>query len=306
MDSLVKAYRIIPAVKDNIWGGTKLLSYGKTTDSDRIAESWELSFTKGGESRLADGVTLEKAFPKERWGTLARDFEFFPVLTKFIDAKDRLSVQVHPSDEYALKNEGQYGKTEMWYVVEAEEGAGLYLGFCDSVDKELLRASAKDGSIERYLRFVPVKAGDVFFIPSGTVHAIGAGVLIYEVQQNSTLTYRLYDYLRRDKDGNPRELHVDKAMEVLLPERYEDAPRVNKNGDIIGSCKYFTTRKYKQLFTSYSFNIDERSFLFITVLDGEGFVDGKACKKGDGFFCPAGVGEVVLDGDLDIITVSLC
>ena len=122
-----KIYRLTPATKDNLWGGNKLRAYGKNADSDIIAESWELSFTKGGEAKIEDGRTTVEAFPRETWGTNAAKFPFFPTLTKFIDAREKLSVQVHPSDEYALKNEGQYGKTEMWYVVEADEGAGLYM-----------------------------------------------------------------------------------------------------------------------------------------------------------------------------------
>ena len=131
-----KIYRLTPAIKDNIWGGNKLREYGKTTEKDRIAESWELSFTDGGEARIENGRQMSESFPKESWVTASEKFHAFPVLTKFIDAKDKLSVQVHPSDEYALANEGQFGKTEMWYVVDAEEGAGLYMGLERECDRE--------------------------------------------------------------------------------------------------------------------------------------------------------------------------
>ena len=218
-----KIYKLDPAIKDNIWGGNKLREYGKNTDKDRIAESWELSFTNGGEAKIYDGREMSEAFPKDTWGEACQKFHAFPVLTKFIDAKDNLSVQVHPSDAYALENEGQFGKTEMWYVVDAEDGAGLYMGLERECGKDEFAAAVADGSVESLLSFKKVRQGDVYFIPSGTIHAIGAGVVIFEIQQNSTLTYRLYDYMRRDKDGNLRELHVDKAMKVSLLEPYKEA-----------------------------------------------------------------------------------
>ena len=302
-----KIYRLTPATKDYLWGGNKLRDYGKSSDGDRIAESWELSFTKGGEARLADGRTTVEAFPRETWGKNAEKFPFFPTLTKFIDARDRLSVQVHPSDAYALLHEGQYGKTEMWYVVEAEEGAGLYMGLTERVPKDIFRASVEDGSVEKYLSFKEVKAGDVFFIPSGTIHAIGKGTVIFEIQQNSTLTYRLYDYMRRDKDGNLRELHVDKAMLVGDLDVYKEPPRVENSPEIIGKCEYFETSKYKLNFTKKSFNVTEDSFLCVTCVSGEGSIEGEKIAKGDTFFIPAGAGEISITGEeeLEIITVSV-
>lgn len=300
-----KIYRLTPATKDNLWGGNKLRKYGKVSDKDRIAESWELSFTRGGEAKIADGREMSEAFPKETWGTNCQKFEFFPTLTKFIDAREKLSVQVHPSDEYALKNEGQYGKTEMWYVVEADEGAGLYMGLNRECGSDEFSAAVADGTVEELLSFREVKGGDVFFIPSGTIHAIGAGVVIFEIQQNSTLTYRLYDYMRRDKDGNLRELHVDKAMLVSDLKVYEGAPRVENSPEIIGRCDYFETSKYKLNFTKMSFTVDEKSFLSLTVVGGEGTIEGEKASLGDTFFCPAGAGEITVDGCLEIIAVKI-
>ncbi len=301
-----KIYRLTPAVKDNLWGGNKLRTYGKESTSDRIAESWELSFTKGGEACIADGRTTVEAFPRDTWGTNAQKFQFFPTLTKFIDAREKLSVQVHPSDEYALKNEGQFGKTEMWYVVEADEGAGLYMGLNRAVTPEKFHAAVNDGSVEALLSFKEVKAGDVFFIPSGTIHAIGAGVVIFEIQQNSTLTYRLYDYMRCDKDGNLRELHVEKAMLVSELDVYKPAPRVENSPEIIGKCEYFETAKYKLNFTNMTFNVGSDSFLSITCVGGEGTVEGEKITKGDSFFIPANSGKIAVIGgeNLEIITVK--
>ena len=298
-------YKLSPSLKDNIWGGNKLRGYGKDSESDRIAESWELSFTKGGEARIEDGREMTEAFPKECWGTNCDRFHAFPVLTKFIDAKDNLSVQVHPSDEYALTNEGQFGKTEMWYVVEADEGAGLYMGLERECTPEEFGRAVADGTVEELLSFKRVKSGDVYFIPSGTIHAIGAGVVIFEIQQNSTLTYRLYDYMRRDKDGNLRELHVDKAMKVSLLEPYKDASFKKDDESLIGLCEYFETRKYQLKLSKQSFNVNDKSFLSITCVSGEGNINGEKMSLGDTYFAPAGAGEVTVEGSLDIIAVSV-
>ena len=300
-----KIYRLTPALKDNIWGGNKLRGYGKESEKDRIAESWELSFTNGGEAKVADGREMSEVFPRSSWGTLADKFHAFPVLTKFIDAQDKLSVQVHPSDSYALEHEGQFGKTEMWYVVEADEGAGLYMGLERECETEEFARAVADGSVEKLLSFKTVKRGDVYFIHSGTIHAIGAGVVIFEIQQNSTLTYRLYDYMRRDKDGNLRELHVDKAMKVSLLEPYKESVFDTNDESLIGICEYFETRKYKLNFAKKSFNVDDDSFLSITCVGGNGTIEGEMISLGDTFFSPAGAGEITVEGDLEIITVTL-
>ena len=299
-----KIYRLTPAVKDNIWGGNKLREYGKESEKDRIAESWELSFTSGGEARVADGREMSEAFPRSTWGEACEKFHAFPVLTKFIDAKDKLSVQVHPSDAYALENEGQFGKTEMWYVVDAEEGAGLYMGLERVCERDEFASAVADGTVEDLLSFKQVRPGDVYFIPSGTIHAIGAGVVIFEIQQNSTLTYRLYDYMRRDKDGNLRELHVDKAMKVSLLEPYREAKFDTDDESVIGKCEYFETRKYTLKFTKKVFNVGKDSYLSITCVSGEGVIEGEKISRGDTFFIPADAGEITVFGDLELIAVK--
>ena len=301
---MARIYRLTPALKDNIWGGNKLREYGKSSDKDRIAESWELSFTTGGEARIDDGREMSEVFAKESWGSACEKFHAFPVLTKFIDAKDKLSVQVHPSDEYALANEGQFGKTEMWYVVDAEEGSGLYMGLERKCDKDEFARAVADGTVEELLSFKAVKPGDVYFIPSGTIHAIGSGVVIFEIQQNSTLTYRLYDYMRRDKDGNLRELHVDKAMKVSLLEPYSESKFDTDDDSVIGKCEYFETRKYTLNFTKKSFNVENDSYLSITCVSGVGTIEGEKITRGDTFFIPAGEGAVTVEGNLEIIAVK--
>lgn len=295
-----KAYKLTPALKDNLWGGNKLRSYGKYSVADRIAESWELSFVNGSEAKISDGRAVCDVFGRDAWGENCRDFDAFPTLTKFIDAKEKLSVQVHPSDEYALLHEGQYGKTEMWYVVEAEEGAGLYMGLSRECTAEEFARRVEDGTVEELLAFKKVRPGDVFFIPAGTVHAIGAGVLIYEIQQNSTLTYRLYDYMRRDNDGRLRELHVDKAMRVSDLSVYSET--VNARGAIIGKCKYFEVEKHS-VSGELKFFVDGGSYLAISVVEGSGECEGESASLGDTYFSPAASGEILLKGNMTVLTV---
>ena len=207
--------KLFPACKDYLWGGNKLKeNYGKQTDLTPCAESWELSFHKDGQTLLVDGTKLSDKVTAIELGENVTEFSFFPVLIKFIDAAQNLSVQVHPSDEYALKHEDSLGKTEMWYIVEAEEGAGLYLGFNQNVTKEEYEKAIQENRLTDYLNFYKVQAGESYFIPSGTIHAIAKGCLICEIQQNSNVTYRVYDYGRKDKNGKERELHVDKALKV--------------------------------------------------------------------------------------------
>ncbi len=317
MDTSSKIYKLTPSLHANLWGGNKLRAYGKSSDADRIGESWEVSFVSGAEA-TACGTAISELFPKPSWGKRAERFEFFPVLTKFIDANEKLSVQVHPDDTYALANEGMYGKSEMWYVVDAEPGAGLYMGFERSVSKEELRLSIENGTVEELLSFKPVKAGDVFFIPAGTVHAIGGGVLIYEIQQNSTLTYRLYDYMRRDKEGKLRELHVEKALRVLsaVPYSYSLSDTDTGSGRIIGSCDYFTTREYKGEDLPAKITVSDGSFLALTVVSGGGvlsFTDDNGNKNsialdiGDTYFIPAQRVPFTFEvsGNMTLITVEV-
>ena len=308
-----RLYFLDPSLHANLWGGNKLRGYGKVSSEDRIGESWELSFVKGAEAK-ADGIPVSEAFPKELWGKRAEGFEFFPVLTKFIDAREKLSVQVHPDDEYALKNEGMYGKSEMWYVVEADEGAGLYMGTSRNVTAEEFAEAVNGGTVEELLSFKKVKAGDVFFIPAGTIHAIGEGVLIFEIQQNSTLTYRLYDYMRRDKDGNLRELHVDKAMKVLKAEVYKPV-KPDGEGDLhpealIGECEYFKTHEYKLSEGAVSLTVNWDSFLAVTTVSGDALIEcSEGASKlplGKSAFIPAGEPfPISISGTGTVITVEV-
>ena len=301
---IVKLY---PECKDNLWGGTKLRDkYGKQTDKSPVAESWELSFHKDGPTRLADGKTLQEFATEADLGKNCKGFPFFPMLAKLIDAKDDLSVQVHPSDSYALKNENSFGKTEMWYIVEADEGAGIYLGFKQDVTQEEYERAIAEHTLTDLLNFFEVKAGECYFIPSGTIHAIGKGCLICEIQQNSNLTYRVYDYGRKDKNGQERELHVEKALKVTSLSKYEYAPLSipTEQGELLGLSRYFTT-------TSVRVNgekvlcADANSFKCLMCVAGEGEVNGKKMSLGDSWFVPAGYGEFTLSGDMHVIVAEV-
>lgn len=308
-----------PAFKDYLWGGTKLRAeYGKDCDFDRVAESWELSTHKDGQSIVASGehcgLTLSQYIEKNGDGVLGkkgREFEFFPILVKLIDAKQNLSVQVHPSDEYALKNEGQYGKTEVWYVLSADEGACLYYGFCKDITKEEYRERIKNNTLIDVLNCVKVKKGDVFFVTPGTVHAIGAGIVICEIQQNSNVTYRVYDYGRVGADGKTRPLHIDKAIDVSdLKAKPQTSPEteVKDCGTYsvkpIASCKYFTSEEIC-VDKKADFKITDDSFRSITLVDGNCTLKMDECelklKKGDTVFIPAQNADYTVCGKCSFI-----
>lgn len=218
--------------QEYIWGGSKIheLLHKDTGTLPRVAESWEVSTHPAGKSIVENGAfrgkTLNEYFDQIGWGTAgryaARNHQL-PILIKYIDAKENLSIQVHPNDKYARKHEGDNGKNEMWFVLAADEGAFIYLGFSRDVTKEEVRRRIADNTLEEVLNRVEVKPNEAFYIPAGTVHAIGAGCLICEVQQTSNVTYRIYDYGRTDENGKPRELHVKKALDVLDYRRTEIA-----------------------------------------------------------------------------------
>lgn len=305
------AIKLTAPIKDYLWGGTRLITdFNKKTDKEKAAESWELSTHPDGESIVRDGkfagLKLSEYIKQnggdECIGHRAAEFDFFPILIKFIDAKDNLSIQVHPDDEYALRVEGEYGKTEMWYVVDCEEDSYLYYGVNCEVTKDEFSERIKNNTLLEILNKVPVKKGDVFFMPSGTIHAICSGILICEVQQNSNTTYRVYDYDRRGADGQPRELHIEKAIDVsqLTPSR-EIKPA---ESNILASCKYFTVEKIVCRKTA-EFTVDKDCFRSLTIADGCGKLelngDVTELSKGDTLFIPAQEATVSLTGDFEAI-----
>lgn len=315
--------KLLPAFKDYLWGGTKLRDiYKKDCSLEKVAESWELSAHTAGESIVNgseyDGLTLSRLIEKAGRGILGKNcekFEDFPVLIKFIDAKNPLSIQVHPSDEYALRVEHEYGKTEMWYILDCEEDASLYFGVNREISREEFKDRIEDNTILEVLNEVKVKKGDVFFIESGTIHAIGGGILICEIQQNSNCTYRVYDYGRRDADGNLRELHVEKAIEVstLAPSDTSDkqGKPVEVDGGtrrLLGTCKYFTTEKLV-VDGSMEIDADESSFVSLVAVSGHGEAgDEKGStffKAGDSLLVFAGSGRITIKGNCEILKTTV-
>ena len=292
-------------IKDYLWGGRRLIEeFGFETEKEKAAEAWMLSCHKDGNSVVRNGslagLSLQQAI--ETWGAEALGknaaiFTYFPILIKLIDAKDRLSVQVHPNDEYALANEGEYGKTEMWYVVDCDEDAKLIYGFNQDISQGEFLERINNNNLSPVCNYVPVKKGDVFFIEAGTMHAIGKGILIAEVQQNSNTTYRVSDYGRLGADGKPRQLHIKQAVEVTKTER--PARPYGDVGDVtlypfgtvreLAKCEYFTTE-----LINLDGNVglyDNDSFISLLVLDGEvslSYTGGMMkLKKGDSVFVPA-------------------
>ncbi len=308
--------KLKPSCKDYIWGGSRLKEeYGIEYDGDVLAEAWELSCHPDGPSYIINGEYAGKTLQqyidteaKEVLGTHCRRFRDFPILTKFIDAKDNLSIQVHPDNRYALKNEGQYGKTEMWYVMDAGENAFLYYGFKHEIDKEEFARRIKEDILLEVLNAVPVQKGDVLFIESGTIHAIGKDILIAEIQQNSNVTYRVYDYGRVGKDGKKRDLHIEKALAVT---RRVPIIKDKSSYPHVADCDYFTVDKLNldgRMMHRMEGCVSEESFVSILIMDGEGTIScGEQVdyQKGDSLFLPAGSGTYVIEGKCDALITTI-
>lgn len=314
--------KMSPAFQDYIWGGELLTTrFRKPSPYVRTAESWELSCHPAGQSTIANGPyageTLSayvNMFGKEVLGAHGAHFPEFPVLIKLIDANDDLSIQVHPDDAYALKYEHAYGKTEMWYVVDCAPGASLIYGFKQEISKKEFRKRIEANTLLDVLNRVPVHQGDVFMIRSGTIHAIGKGCLIAEIQQSSNLTYRVYDYGRLGKDGNPRELHVEKALEVtsLRPVAKETAARTERldgySRSTLASCPYFTV-DLLDVEKAAALDATGDSFHALLCTDGALLLQsggGKfAVDAGDTVFLPAGSGTYLLAGKGRVLLTRL-
>lgn len=309
-------------IKDNIWGGRRLIDeYGFEGEGSIAAEAWVLSCHREGLCTVKNGefagMSLNKVLAlwgSKALGRNAANFPYFPILIKLIDARDRLSVQVHPDDNYALANNGEYGKTEMWYVVDCEEGAELIYGFNRDISREEFERRIRDNRLSEVCNYVPVKKGDVFFIEAGTMHAIGKGILIAEIQQNSNSTYRISDYGRLDSEGKPRQLHIKDAVAVTKTKRptkpYGDVGEVTLYpfGTVreLASCDLFKTE-----LMDIDGNLglyDNDSFVSLLFLEGNvmlSYAGGTMnLKKGDSVLIPAGL-KVKLTGRAKIIYTHL-
>lgn len=300
-------------MQEKIWGGTKLhQEFGYELPSDKIGEYWAISAHPNGVSKIANGRyqgwDLATLYAKERSLFGNRSEPVFPLLTKILDANDWLSVQVHPDDAYALKHEGELGKTECWYVIAADEGAEIIYGH-EAQTKEELAQKIKDKEWEQLLTHVPVKAGDFFYVPSGTMHAIGSGILILETQQSSDTTYRVYDFDRRDASGHLRELHLEQSIDVLNLGKPANSRPVTMQVDDLRSTllvanAFFAV--YKWELTGCANVTKTVDYSLVSVLSGQGqlAVDGKtySIAKGDHFILPSDVLSWEIEGkDLEMI-----
>lgn len=305
--------KFTPIYKDKIWGGNKIKSVlNKDFGSlPNCGESWELSGVEGNVSVVSNGYlagnSLEELI-EVYMGDLVGDNIYetygteFPLLIKFIDANDDLSIQVHPDDEMAAERHNSYGKTEMWYVMQADNGAKLQSGFNQPVDQEKYLEKLEKVELTDILNFEEVTAGDVFFIPAGRVHAIGKGILLAEIQQTSDITYRIYDYDRRDDNGNTRELHTDLALDAidytLFPE-YKSNYEVKANESVeLASCQYFTTNvlELTEVVDKDYNKLD--SFVIYICMEGELVVETEAgtelVQMGETILIPASIENVHL------------
>ncbi|RAN56950.1 mannose-6-phosphate isomerase, class I [Dolosigranulum pigrum] len=305
---------LTPVLQDKIWGGKKLQTeFGFDLPSDTVGEAWVISTHPHGESTVSspeqyEGMGLNELYHQHPELFGVDEPGTFPLLTKILDAKDDLSVQVHPDDVYGQEHEGELGKTECWFVISADEDATIIYGHNARTEEEFRRL-VETGEWDELLREVPVKAGDFFYVPHGTIHAIKGGITILETQQNSDTTYRVYDYNRTDKDGNTRELHLEDSIAVSNIPHID--PAIQQQEDRVGmsAITHYLTNEY---FSVYRWQIRDQlivdltgDYTLVTVLDGQGMIEidreSYPIEKAQSFIIPHGVSSVTLSGDLDMI-----
>lgn len=304
-----------PVFKEMIWGGHKLQDvYGYDIPSDHTGECWAISAHKNGDCLIDggefDGQTLSTVFMEHRdlFGNIEGDQ--FPLLVKIIDAKDDLSVQVHPNDEYAKVHENSLGKTECWYVLQADEGTRMVMGH-HAKDKEEFVEAIENDDYDHLLNSFTISKGDFFYIPSGTLHAICSGSLIYEAQQSSDITYRVYDYHRKDKDGNERQLHVQQSIDVtnVPADISQNRLFVNSHLDHGTKTRYVESEFFKvdcyRLKEGENIIINDAPFQMVSIINGEGTMDGVEVKKGDHFVVCSDHKETLFDGNMEVMITTL-
>ncbi len=299
--------RFAPVLKDYIWGGRRLEDWGKSLGSgDHWAESWEVADHPQGQSRVLagpfQGTALHDLVGARGEELLGRDApqERFPLLLKLLDAHDRLSVQVHPNDEQAARlDPPDQGKTEAWIVLEASSGAGVWAGLLPGVDRRSLQEHLRQGTVEQCLHFQPVRPGDCIFVPAGTVHAIGPGLVLAEIQQASNVTFRLFDWNRVGPDGRPRPLHVEQALEVIDFDRgpvrpQRPRPTTTAGEELLIACDKFIVRR-RQLGSPASFGGDHRCHILLVIQGGGHLARDplrRPMRRGDTALLPAAAGSV--------------
>ena len=303
-----------PVFKEMIWGGHKLRDvYGYDIPSDNTGECWAISAHKNGDCLIADGEFEGKSLSwlfdnhRELFGGI--EGNQFPLLVKIIDAKNDLSVQVHPNDEYAGEHEHSLGKTECWYVLQADEGTNMVMGHHAKSKEEFVKAIEED-DYDNLLNKFQIKKGDFFYIPSGTLHAICSGSLIYEAQQSSDITYRVYDYHRKDKDGNERQLHVQQSIDVTnisadadQQKEFVSVPLENGTRTCMVESEFFKVYSYKM--TGKNTVANDAPFQMVSVIDGEGTLNGDAVKKGYHFVICSDQKETNFDGNMEVMITTL-
>jgi mannose-6-phosphate isomerase len=310
-----------PILKERIWGGVKLKTeLNKPITSMITGESWELSTVESDVSIVANGSLKGKAltdiieeFPNEILGTevYKRFGKQFPLLFKYLDAREDLSIQVHPNDELAMERHNSFGKTEMWYVMQADADARIIVGFKENSSKEEYLENLNNKTLVSILDDVKAKSGDVFFLETGTVHAIGAGLVVAEIQQTSDITYRLYDFDRVDAQGNKRELHVDLALDAINYNKVDTYKKYEKESNIsnlVVDCPYFTTN-FIPLVGQVEVNKNKESFTVYMCNEGsfEIVYNGSKLeyKKGDTVLIPAAMNEFILNGKASILEIYI-
>ena len=306
--------KMIPVLQDKIWGGTRLRDeYGYDLPSETTGEAWVISAHPNGDCQIANGeyagMTLSQLYQKHRelFGNIKS--EQFPLLVKIIDASEDLSVQVHPDDEYAKKYENSLGKTESWYVLGTKGKTEMVMGH-DARTKEEFISAVENDDYDHLLNVININKGDFFYIPSGTLHAICSGSLIYEAQQSSDITYRVYDYHRKDKEGNERELHIRQSIDVTkVPADLEQNKLFMNskldNGNVTQylKCKFLSVYKYR-IGGECTIQHDQ-PFSLLTVIEGEGSLNGEFVSKGDNFVICNDIETVYFDGTMDIMVTTL-
>jgi mannose-6-phosphate isomerase len=310
-----------PILKERIWGGTKLKTIlNKPITSDRTGESWEISTVDGDVSIVSNGTLAGKSLldlidssPEEILGTevYKRFGKQFPLLFKYLNAREDLSIQVHPNDELAKKRHNSFGKTEMWYIIQADEGSRIIVGFKEKSNADEYLDKLKNKTLLSILDDVKVKQGDVFFLETGTVHAIGAGLVVAEIQQTSDITYRLYDFDRVDAQGNKRELHLDLALDAINYNKVEARKKhdtVLNKMNLVVDCPYFTT-SFIPLEGKISINKTGNSFAVFMCVEGSFEIECGGTKfqytKGDTILIPAALKAFILNGKASVLEIYI-
>ena len=320
----IRPFKFVPYLKSVLWGGERIAPYkGIVTDQHEIGESWEVSGVTGHESVVAEGddrgLTLPQLIDKYR-GALVGDAVYekfgttFPLLVKLIDAKRDLSLQVHPNDELARKRHDSFGKTEMWYIIDADEGASIYAGLSQSITPADYERMVADNTIMDAVARHESNAGDLFFLPAGRIHAIGAGNLLAEIQQTSDITYRVYDFGRLDANGQPRQLHTELAKDAIdytVYDNYKSDYKRMAEGEVeLVKCQYFDVRK---VVVTCACDIDSSqcdSFRIIMCLDGaveivDNFSNVTEMHRGETILVPAATSSLRITGEATLLTATL-